>query len=552
MTANNNAVAQWLTKCAATLPVTALLVLLNVAAVADDWTYTVRPGDNLWDLSETHLTSMKYWKPLQQHNNISDPQQIPPGSRLKFPIAWLKHQPVSAKVVQLQGEARLISAADGSTRPLTNNTLLHTGDRIKTGPDGNLSIRFADGSVLLVLSDSEVTMDSLSAYGITGMVDTRVRLQGGRIDTRVKPGRGPGSRYHIITPAAVAAVRGTQFRVSADRDKPVARSEVIEGKVDVRGAGTSQPVPANYGTIAEAGHPPQPPRELLQAPDLSRLPALLDRLPLQFKWESVENAAAYRFQVAADSKFDLLLVDATSENSTATGDLPDGEYMLRVRAIDKDRLEGLDAMHAFTVDIRPQPPLLSGLVDGVIIRDSQPDFTWSTTPADTGWHFQLARNAGFDEPVVDLADLREPHFQPEQPLAKGDYFWRVAAHQGDDGPAVFSDTQKFSFHPLPPARDQAPPPINENEMAFHWDNVGAAAQYHFQLADDPDFNNVLSERTVTEPYAVIPRPAPGRYYFHAQITDVKATTWPYSLTYVVSVPPRSYQPVLFVFIPQLM
>jgi hypothetical protein len=89
-------------------------------------------------------------------------------------------------------------------------------------------------------------------------------------------------------------------------------------------------------------------------------------------------------------------------------------------------------------------------------------------------------------------------------------------------------------------------------MAFHWVNVGAAAQYHFQLADDPDFDNVLSERTVTESYAVIPRPAPGRYYFHAQITDVNATTWPYSITYVISVPPRSYQPALFVFIPQLL
>jgi hypothetical protein len=233
---------------------------------------------------------MKYWRPLQQHNNISDPQQIPSGSRLKFPVAWLKHQPASAMVAQLQGEAHLISAADGSTRPLTNNTRLHTGDRIKTGGDCNLNIRFADGSELLVLADSEVIMDSLSAYGTTGMVDARIRLQGGRVDTRVKPGQGPGSRYHIITPAAVAAVRGTQFRVSADTDKPVARSEVIKGKVDVSGAGASLLVPANYGTIAEAGHPPQPPRELLPAPDLTRLPALLDRLPLQFKWESVENA----------------------------------------------------------------------------------------------------------------------------------------------------------------------------------------------------------------------------------------------------------------------
>ena len=553
MTSNNNiAVQQRLRKNTATLLISVLLVLQNVTAVADDWIYTVRPGDNLWDLSETHLTSMKYWKPLQRHNSITDPLQIPPGSRLKFPVAWLKHQPATAMVIQLRGEAHLTSATDGSTRPLTNNTRLHSGDRIKTGPDGNLNIRFADGSELLVLSGSEVTMDSLSAYGTTGMVDTRVRLQGGRIDTRAKPSQGPGSRYHIITPAAVAAVRGTQFRVSADTDKPVARSEVIKGKIGVSGAGTSQLVPAGFGTIAEAGQAPQPPRELLPAPDLSPLPVLLDRLPLQFEWVSVENAAGYRFQIAGNSKFDLLLADGTSLNTAATVDLPDGEYILRVRAIDKDRLEGLNATRAFTVDARPQPPLLIGLGDAALIRDARPDFSWSTTPADTGWHFQLARDADFEELVTDLAELRKPHFQPEQPLQEGDYFWRVATYQGDSSRGPFSDAQNFSFHPLPQGPNLAPPQIGENEMAFHWQAVAGAARYHFQLASDPEFENIVSEQTVTEPHVVIPRPQPERYYFRAQTLDAHATAGPYGITYDVTVPPTSYWPFLIVFIPLLL
>ena len=552
MTSNNNAREQRLQKYTATLLTTVLLLLANAAAVANDWIYTVRPGDTLWRLSETHLTSMKYLEPLQRHNNIANSRHITPGSRLKFPVAWLKHQPATAMVVQLQGEARLVSAIDGSIQPLTIDTRLHTGDRIETGPDSNLSIRFADGSELLVLSDSTVVMDSLSAFGTTGMVDTRIRLQGGRVDTRVRPRQGPGSRYNIITPAAVAAVRGTQFRVSAESDKPIARSEVIEGEVSVSGAGASQLVPAGFGTIAEAGQPPQPPRKLLPAPDLSTLPALLDRLPLQFNWERIENAAAYRFQVAANSQFDRLLADDITAQAAATADLPNGEYSLRVRAIDKDKLEGLNAVHAFTVDVRPQPPLLVGLGGGMLIRDSQPDFTWSRAPADTGWHFQLARNAGFDKPAVDLTDLREPHFQPEHPLPEGDYFWRVASYQGNRGQGPFSDAQHFSLQPLPQGPDPAPLQINEYEMAFHWKAVGGAASYHYQLASDPDFNNIISERTVTEPHAVLPRPVPGRYYFHAQIQDVHTTTWPYSVTYLISVPPASYWPFLFVFIPQLM
>ena len=195
---NNNKAMERLQKVTATLLTAVLLLLTNTAAVADDWIYTVRPGDTLWTLSETHLSSMKYLDALQGHNNIADPQQITPGTRLKFPVAWLKHQPATAAVVQLQGEARLVSALDGSTRPLTVNTPLHTGDRIETGPDSNLSIRFADGSELLVLSDSIVVMDSLSAYGTTGMVDTRIRLQGWtcRYPGKARPGAGKPLQHH--------------------------------------------------------------------------------------------------------------------------------------------------------------------------------------------------------------------------------------------------------------------------------------------------------------------------------------------------------------------
>jgi hypothetical protein len=530
----------------------ALLALPGAAALAEDWIYTVRPGDNLWNLSETHLTSMKYWRPLQRHNNITDPLHIPPGSRLKFPIAWLKHQPSAATVVQLQGEALLISGADGSSKPLVVNTRLLSGDTVKTGPDSNLSIRFADGSELLVQAASEVVMDSLSAYGITGMVDTRVRLQGGRVDTKVRPSEGPGSRYHIITPAAVAAVRGTRFRVSADTDRPVARSEVIEGRVGVSGAGARQLVPAGFGTVATAGKPPEPPRELLPAPDLTPLPALLDRLPLQFSWKDVDHATGYRYQVAVDERFDRLLADGTSQQAAATADLPDGDYVLRVRAIDPDRLEGLNALRTFSVDARPVPPVLIGLGNGTLIRDPQPGFTWSTTPADTAWHYQLARDAEFKELVANQTDLGKPRFRPAQPLAEGDYFWRVATRQGEDDTGPFSDAQNFTFQALPPGPDLSPPEIGKHEMVFHWQAVAGAARYHFQLAADPDFGDIVSEQMVSEPHAVIVRPIPERYYFRARTLDARGDAGPFGVTYEINVPPTSYWPFLIVFFPLLL
>jgi len=530
-----------------------LLVLLIPVAVAENWIYTVRPGDNLWNLSERHLTSMKYWRPLQQLNNIIDPLHIPPGTRLKFPLAWLKHQPASAEVTQLQGSAQLIRAADGKTQPLTVKTRLYSGDRIQTGPDANLSIRFADGSELLVLSDSEVVMDSLSAYGSTGMVDTRIRLPGGRVDTRVKPSKGPGSRYQIITPAAVAAVRGTGFRVSSDPEKPVARSEVMQGEVGVSGAGVDQVVPAGFGIVAEAGQPLQPPRKLLPAPDLSAVPAVLERLPLRFAWPGVAGAVHYRFQIAPDTRFDRLLADAVTVAAEASWpDLPDGEYQLRVRAIDQDRLEGLNAVHAFSVDARPPPPRLIGLIDGVLTRQARPEFSWSQPAGTTAYHFQLARDAAFRDLLAERGDLREARFQPEQALPPGRYYWRVATHDGSGRPGPFSDAQAFHFRPVPPAPDPAAPQIGKQDVSFPWQAVEGAARYHFQLAQDPDFNEIIVDQTLAEPRLTMPRPPGRKYYFRARSLDTDGEAGPYSSPQAVTVPPASYWPLLLLVIPLLL
>jgi hypothetical protein len=311
-------------------------------------------------------------------------------------------------------------------------------------------------------------------------------------------------------------------------------------------------VPAGFGTVATAGKPPEPPRELLPAPDLTSLPALLDRLPLQFSWKDVDHATGYRYQVAVDERFDRLLADGTSQQAAATADLPDGDYVLRVRAIDPDRLEGLNALRTFSVDARPVPPVLIGLGNGTLIRDPQPGFTWSTTPADTAWHFQLARDAEFKELVANQTDLGKPRFRPAQPLAEGDYFWRVATRQGEDDTGPFSDAQNFTFQALPPGPDLSPPEIGKHEMVFHWQAVAGAARYHFQLAADPDFGDIVSEQMVSEPHAVIVRPIPERYYFRARTLDARGDAGPFGVTYEINVPPTSYWPFLIVFFPLLL
>ena len=46
------------------------LIILPVYAAEEEWIYTVRPGDNLWNLSERHLNGTQYVRRLQQLNRL--------------------------------------------------------------------------------------------------------------------------------------------------------------------------------------------------------------------------------------------------------------------------------------------------------------------------------------------------------------------------------------------------------------------------------------------------------------------------------------------------
>ena len=530
----------------------AMIMLLGISAprlaIAEQyWVYTVRPGDTIWDLTERYTTDVLNWQRIQRLNNIPDgpDRRVKPGTRLRFPMSLLKHQPASAQVTQLHGEVSLIRAADTTPVPATADSELHSGDRILTGAGSSLVIRFADGSELLVSAHSDIVLDSLSAFGSTGMVDTRIRLQGGQIDTQVIPSRGPGSRYEIITPAAVAAVRGTDFRVSADSDAPVTRSEVLRGKVEVAGAGASQQVPAGFGTVAKSGEPPTVPTPLLPAPDLSSVKILQQRLPLSFDWTPTPKAHGYRYQIAPDEHFKLLLADDTTPTNRAFWkDLPDGEYVLRVRAIDADRLEGFNATLRFQVAARPEPPLPMGIVDAVVVREAQPQFSWSQPEGITTYHLQIAADADFEQLLSDQPKLMRLDYTPDTALQPGVYYWRLASVDAQHKQGPYSDAQRFEYKSVPASPDIEEPALDKNNLSLRWQSAGPGLQYHFQFAADPDFNEIIIDRTATEAGLDMHRPASGNYYFRVQAIDDSGYAGPYGKTQKIQVPPGSYWPLL--------
>ncbi|HHO58842.1 MAG TPA: LysM peptidoglycan-binding domain-containing protein [Thiotrichales bacterium] len=324
-------------------------ILLTPALQAEEayWEYTFRPGDTIWKLAKTYTTSVNNWLAIQKLNQIDrgNDRQIKPGERIKIPVSMLKYQPAPATVIATSDKVSLVRA-DGSRHTLAAYNKLYSGDTIITGADQFVSLRFADGSHMNILPGSEVSMDALSQYDQTGMIDTQVRLKQGNIDTRASK-QAPGNRFEVITPSAVTAVRGTRFRVTSDASE-VTRAEVVEGVVGVSAGESAQQVNAGYGVVAEKGKPVSPPVKLLDAP----VATFNDN---KISWQALDGAKAYRYQLASDAGFNHILQDKVlSGRSADLSALTPGDYHARLRGIDAQQLQGLNTQLA--IAISPPPP----------------------------------------------------------------------------------------------------------------------------------------------------------------------------------------------------
>jgi len=391
----------------------------------EDWIYTTRPGDTLWILSHKYLNSVHDWKKLKAYNNIPDHKKMPPGKRLRIPVRWLKTQPTPVYVESVTGGSHFTS------RKVKDRKLLKAGDRLKlgsvitTGKNSSITLRFADDSRLFVQQNSVVHLDSFSAHKKSGMVDTRIRLQQGRVESRVIPFKNKKSRYEITTPAAVASVRGTQFRVTMTNEDDTMTSEVLTGKVAVSSEGVTQLVPAGFGTKTIKGRAPEPARALLDAPDISSLPKVTHTRPVHFKWKTLKNAVKYHVQIALTDQFKQIIFD--EERNTASLKWQQGEktnYTIRIRGIDQSGLEGKNADHSFSIDAEIPAPKPIFPKNNSFINSSEVAFQWLAHADAQRFRLQVSRSPDFESRIVEVSG-EQMHYSSHKTLEPGQYFWRV-------------------------------------------------------------------------------------------------------------------------------
>lgn len=520
---------------------------LTTSAWAVDFIYTVQPGDHPWNIAQRFLRRPALAQDLYRLNRIPNDRRIAPGTRLRIPEAWLRLQTDRVQMVGADGDVR-VQTAGGEARAALAGEWLLASARLLTGATGSARLEFGDGSRVLLLRDSELLLREVAVRTLGSSRQISLQLLRGGMENDVQPQASLPGRFEILTPAATAAVRGTQFRVHvgpAQATTTTARTEVLEGSVAVANPAGEVLAAAGQGTVAATGRPPAAPVPLLPPPDLSALPARIERLPIDLPLAPLAGATAYRTQLSPGTSFGFA---ASDEHTTAprvrARDVVDGSYVLRVRGIDAQGLEGHSAEQLLVVHARPEPPLLIEPASDAAVAQERPLLRWTQRGDELRYRVQLRAEDGrlLADQVVPGGSLQAEALPP------GLYTWRVAAQHPHLGEGPWSDTQGFRRVPAAPGAIDAPAP-QAGALTLRWLAQPGAARYQLQLARDASFEPLLQDTRTEVAQHALQGLGPGTYHVRVRslAADGYAGPWGSAQTFTVpepEPPARDWRPWL--------
>jgi len=184
---------------------------------------------------------------------------------MKSAMATLPRQVVTiANVIDVRGDHNLLYPVERPTMEseITKDQYLATGDKLNTGDFGLLAILFDDETEIRVQRKTELEITYASSINEKRV--NRLRLNLGAIWARFR--RDSNNREITFeTPAAIAAIRGTDWHIDVD-EKKLTTLVVLDGNVDFFNQFGRLQVNAGEIAIAELGKAPTK-RRIIQPKD---------------------------------------------------------------------------------------------------------------------------------------------------------------------------------------------------------------------------------------------------------------------------------------------
>ncbi len=326
------------------VPVFAVAAVAAVSATsarADDvQSYTTVEGDSCEGLAAKFWGDPKVYAKLHELNPQMGPvpHKIKPGTVLKV----AKPGP-DARVTFIRNH---VEAATPAVHPAANGEPLMKGNKVDTFEKSNAEVTFKDDSRLQLAEQTLVIIlgstFSKATFGKTAEDTTLVK---GNLAAFLS-----GSATKKVATPSGSITLGGDAKIGVDA-KDATRLAVYKGKSTLSNAGKSVDVKEGFGSKAEKGKAPTPPRPLPIAPTWVKSIAPLtlttagevDLSGTFAPGVGGPKVVSWHVQLSRDASFNDLVLDAQHAGTATTFDaqkLAAGRYFARVSGIDDDFFEG--------------------------------------------------------------------------------------------------------------------------------------------------------------------------------------------------------------------
>jgi hypothetical protein len=505
--------------------------------------YHVRQGDTLIGVTQRYLEPGTDWHILQEVNSVRSPTQLPPGNKLRLPLERVKRTAVFAQVVHTLGEVVLLARGNGAVRTLALGDQVAEGDIIKVGLNSYLTLHMPDRSISHVEAGSEVRVAGLCQM-LDGVVHmTIMQLAKGRVESNVTHQK-TGSRFEVVTPLAVAGVRGTRFGVevlpSSQSHASDERTDVVNGVVRVSPTGTRSAltVARGQGVRIDGATGAATLNQFLDAPDLSAVPARQLSTVLMLPVTAIAGASRYRFKIATDAQFERVVVAGTERQlPIRVAGLASGTYFVAVRAEDVTGMPGMESVSEVVLRTDPAPPMLRVPESGALVMGPSVDFACTEGTRTFGYRIEVVSETTFRTmPALPQQSACRFHIAA---LAPGNYVWRVASVERgthdtlEHGPW----SSAHSFTVAPPL---LPPGISVRQgrgdtVRLELDG-GPGNHFLLQMATDEQFQHIVRQSDEDSPQVALQLKRGLTYFLRVRVVNAYGWSSEFSSTQKIAMP----------------